>query len=38
MKLQNMPIPLTAEMVDDYMGPILEAARTGDLGVIKSVA
>ncbi|MFN2110966.1 MAG: iron-containing alcohol dehydrogenase, partial [Anaerolineae bacterium] len=26
MKLQNMPIPLTAEMVNEYMGPILEAA------------
>jgi alcohol dehydrogenase len=37
MKLQNMPIPLTAEMVDDYMGPILEAATVGDLGRIRSV-
>jgi alcohol dehydrogenase class IV len=36
MKLQNMPIPLTAEMVDDYMGPILEAATVGDLGRIRS--
>jgi alcohol dehydrogenase len=26
MKLQNMPVPMTAEMVDTYMRPILEAA------------
>lgn len=37
MKLQNMPIPLTAEMIDDYMGPILEAARDGDLSKIVNV-
>jgi alcohol dehydrogenase len=37
MKLQNMPVPLTAEMIDDYMGPILEAARDGDLALIKNV-
>jgi alcohol dehydrogenase len=37
MKLQNMPIPLTAEMIDDYMGPILEAARDGNLALIKNV-
>ncbi len=37
MKLQNMPVPLTAEMVDEYMRPILEAARDGDLSLIKNV-
>jgi alcohol dehydrogenase class IV len=37
MKLQNMPVPLTAEMVDVYMGPVLEAARYGDLSAIKNV-
>jgi alcohol dehydrogenase len=37
MKLANMPIPLTADMVDDYMGPVLEAARTGDFGLIRGV-
>ncbi|MBM4466333.1 MAG: iron-containing alcohol dehydrogenase [Chloroflexi bacterium] len=37
MKLQNMPVPLTAEMVDEYMRPILEAARDGDLNHIKNV-
>jgi len=37
MKLQNMPVPLTAEMVDEYLRPVLEAARDGDLTVIKNV-
>jgi len=37
MKLENMPVPLTAEMVDDYMGPVLEAARDGDLSIIRNV-
>ena len=36
MKLQNMPIPLTAEMVDEYMRPLLEAARDGDLTRVKA--
>jgi alcohol dehydrogenase class IV len=38
MKLENMPVPLTAEMVDEYMRPVLEAARDGDLTLIKNVA
>jgi alcohol dehydrogenase class IV len=37
MKLENMPVPLTAEMVDEYMGPVLESAKTGNLDVIKNV-
>jgi len=37
MKLQNMPVPLTAEMIDEYMDPILAAARDGDLSLIKNV-
>ncbi len=37
MKLKNMPIPLDASMVDQYMAPILEAAKTGDLSVIKNI-
>jgi alcohol dehydrogenase len=37
MKLENMPVPLTADMVDEYMGPVLWAAKTGDLSLIKSV-
>lgn len=37
MKLQNMPVPLRAEMIDDYMAPILEAARDGNLALIRNV-
>jgi alcohol dehydrogenase len=37
MKLENMPVPLTAEMVDEYMGAVLEAARDGRLTLIKNV-
>jgi alcohol dehydrogenase len=37
MKLENMPVPLTAEMVNEYMGLILEAAHDGDLTLIKNV-
>ncbi len=36
MKLENMPIPLTAERIDDAMSPILEAAVTGDVTLIKN--
>jgi len=38
MKLENMPVPLTAAMTDEYMAPILIAAKTGDLEGIKNVA
>ena len=38
MKLENMPVPLTAEMVDDYMAPILEAAREGELSLVRNVS
>ena len=37
MKLKNMPKPLTADMVDEYMEPILRAAYTGDFNLIKSM-
>ena len=37
MKLKNMPVPLDATMIDEYMGPILEAARDGTLKTIKNV-
>jgi len=37
MKLRNMPVPLSAETVDDIMGPVLEAARTGDFSVIRTM-
>jgi alcohol dehydrogenase class IV len=36
-KLQNMPVPLTAEMVDEFMQPVLEAARNGNIAIIKNV-
>jgi alcohol dehydrogenase len=36
MKLENMPVPLTAEMVDTFMGPVLQAAKTGDLSLIRN--
>jgi alcohol dehydrogenase class IV len=37
MKLENMPVPLSPETVDEYMGPILEAAKTGNLEGIRNV-
>jgi alcohol dehydrogenase len=37
MKLKNMPVPLSGDMIDDYMGPILEAAATGDFSLIRTV-
>ena len=37
MKLKNMPVPLTAAMIDEYMGPVLEAATSGDFSLIKNV-
>lgn len=37
-KLRNMPVPLTAELVDEYMGPILQAAVDGDLRKIRNLA
>ncbi|MGQ9598375.1 MAG: iron-containing alcohol dehydrogenase [Anaerolineae bacterium] len=37
MKLENMPIPLTTEMVDDYMRPVLEAARLGELTLVRTL-
>lgn len=37
MKLQNMPVPLTAGMVDEYMRPVLDAARDGDLTLVRNV-
>ena len=36
-KLANMPVPLSPETVDQYMGPILEAAKTGDFGLVKNM-
>ena len=36
MKLENMPVPLRAETVDEYMGPVLEAAASGRLELIRN--
>jgi len=36
MKLRNMPVPLAAAKVDEYMGPIIRAAVNGDLSLIRS--
>lgn len=38
MKLENMPVPMTAESIDNTMGPILEAAATGDVSLIKNTS
>src|SRR3990170_7445565 len=37
MKLRNMPVPLHAGLVEEYMRPILEAAWTGEFGKIKNM-
>ena len=37
MKLENMPVPLTADLVDAYMGPVLAAAWEGDLSLIRNL-
>ena len=37
MKLKNMPVPLHAGLIDEYMAPILEAAKTGDFSIIKNM-
>ncbi|MFO8089357.1 MAG: iron-containing alcohol dehydrogenase [Desulfatiglandaceae bacterium] len=37
MKLKNMPIPLNADLIDDYMAPILKAAKIGDFSIIKNL-
>ncbi|MCC6682143.1 MAG: iron-containing alcohol dehydrogenase [Phycisphaeraceae bacterium] len=36
-KLKNMPVPLSADTIDRYMGPILEAATTGEFAVIRNM-
>ena len=38
MKLKNMPVPLTAAMVDEYMEPVLRAAAAGDFSLIRNLA
>jgi len=36
-KLANVPIPMTATRIDEYMGPIVQSAQSGDLQVIRNV-
>ncbi|HUV07243.1 MAG TPA: iron-containing alcohol dehydrogenase [Spirochaetia bacterium] len=38
MKLKNMPVPLNASLIDEYMEPILRAAQSGNLELIKNLA
>ena len=38
MKLKNMPIPMNASLVDEYMGPIIRAGVSGDFSLIKMMA
>ncbi|MDZ7838858.1 MAG: hypothetical protein U5N58_13490 [Actinomycetota bacterium] len=37
MKLKSMPVALNLETVDEYMGLILKAAESGNLGLIKNL-
>jgi alcohol dehydrogenase class IV len=37
MKLQNMPVPMSADQVDEYMGSVLEGAAAGDLSRVKTL-
>ncbi|GAB1482243.1 iron-containing alcohol dehydrogenase [Treponema sp.] len=37
MKLRNMPVPMTVADVDGYMEPILRAAATGDMSLIREM-
>ena len=36
-KLKNMPVPLTADQIDEYMGSVLAAAKDGDMSLIKNL-
>ncbi len=36
-KLENMPVPLSYELVDEYMGSILEAAQRGNPEIIRNL-
>ncbi len=38
MKLRNMPVPLNADLVDEYMRPVLEAAWKGKPEIVKNMA
>jgi len=36
-KLENMPIPLSPDMIDIYMKRVLESAASGDLNIIENI-
>ena len=38
MKLQNMPVSLTSETVEQYMRPVLQAASDGDISKIRNIS
>jgi len=37
MKLENMPVPIKPEEVDEYMGSVLHAAVSGDMDMIRTL-
>ena len=37
-KLRNMPVPLSAATVDEYMGAVLDAAVAGDFSLVRTMA
>lgn len=37
MKLKNMPVPLNISLVDEYIRPVLEAAKTGNFSLVKNM-
>jgi len=37
MKLKNMPVPLGFSEVDEYLGPVIKAAVSGDFSLIKTM-
>jgi alcohol dehydrogenase len=37
MKLQNMPVPMNLDQVDEYMGSVLKGAVTGDFSEVKTL-
>lgn len=37
MKLKNMPVPLDRGKIDKFMGPVLDAAATGDFNLIRNI-
>ncbi len=36
-KLQNMPVPMTVDMIDRFMGKVLESAASGKLDIIENI-